>query len=336
MLDMLPPLDEVVHAPPPTLSLNLAQISSLQHAYGVVYSLTVYGSRVFCGMHSGHVQQWHLPMGAPPAVLEWRAHSGTVYALCVVGRSLVTGSRDWLLRVWDLQSLTLVATLPGHRGAVRCLTSSVHAPNILYSGANDTTVRVWDVATLQGGTSKKQILRGHRKWVRALCCSADGSKLISAARDVKVWSTADLTLKHTLSVGAQVYALAVCRVNVGMAAANTLFAGSTKGRVHFWRLDELQPRGANQRGELDSGLVKKIRALSCHGHMLFCGDQAGGVCAHDISTLPAQRRPLEAHTAGVRAIDADPVSNLVFTAGDDRIVRVWGEMSFTFTEETRI
>ena len=42
----------------------------------------------------------------------------------VAGRSLVSASRDWLLRVWDLQSLTLVATLPGHRGTVRCLAGS--------------------------------------------------------------------------------------------------------------------------------------------------------------------------------------------------------------------
>ena len=68
---------------------------------------------------------------------------------------MVSASRDWLLRVWDLSSLTLVATLPGHRGAVRCLASSVHAPNALYSGANACTVRGWDIATLQGGGKKQ-------------------------------------------------------------------------------------------------------------------------------------------------------------------------------------
>ena len=336
MLDMLPPLDETMHAPAPTLSLALAPTNTLQHAYGVVYCLAVYGSRIFCGMHSGHLQQWQLPMNAPPTVIEWRAHSGTVYGLNVAGRSLVSASRDWLLRVWDLQSLTLVATLPGHRGAVRCLASSVSAPNLLYSGSNDKTVRVWDVATLQGG-GKGHVLRGHRSWVRALTCNTDGSKLISAAKEVRVWSTQTFTLLHSLSVGGQVYCLAVCRASLptGVPLADTLFAGCSRGRVFSWKLNELNARGNDQRREsFPSHLQSKIRALTCHGHVLLIGDQAGGVRAWDLSTVPAQGRSLDAHTAGVRDIDTDPITNLVFTAADDRCVKVWGEASFA--EETRI
>ena len=199
LLDHLTPLDEIMHAPEPQLTTNLAPIDTLSHAYGVVYSVCVYGSRIFCGTHSGHLQQWQCPIGAPPTVIEWRAHSGTVYALAVAGRSLVSASRDWLLRVWDLSSLSLVATLPGHRGIVRCLATHLAMPNRVYSGANDCTVRVWDVNTLQGGDPKrKEVLKGHKWWVRALVCSADGSRLCSAARHVRVWDTETLQCLHAL------------------------------------------------------------------------------------------------------------------------------------------
>ena len=324
LLDHLTPLDEIMHAPEPQLTTNLAPIDTLSHAYGVVYSVCVYGSRIFCGTHSGHLQQWQCPIGAPPTVIEWRAPSGTVYALAVAGRSLVSASRDWLLRVWDLSSLSLVATLPGHRGIVRCLATHLAMPNRVYSGANDCTVRVWDVNTLQGGDPKrKEVLKGHKWWVRALVCSADGSRLCSAARHVRVWDTETLQCLYTLYVGHAIYCLAVCKVDYGHAVADTLYAGCSRGKIRSWRLADLE-NFDEQSGEFPAKMDRKVRALSCCGHVLLCGDQTGGVRAYDLSTLPIQGRSLEAHTAGVRAIDFDGLTNVVFTAGDDRCVKTWG------------
>ena len=328
MLDMLPPLDEVMRAPPPMLTTELAHVETLSHAYSVVYCMCVYGNRVFCGTHSGHLQQWQCPIGAEPSVIEWRAHSGTVYAVMVAGRSLVSASRDWLLRVWDLQTLTLVATLPGHHGTVRCLAGNVAAPNIVFSGGNDCTVRVWDVSTLQGGDAKKgQVLKGHRNWVRALVCSPDGDLLCSAARNVRVWSTAaPYTCLHVLSVSSYIYCLAVSRVDVGLMERGMLYAGCAKGRVRFWKLSEVR-NGNQTSGQIPSALQRKVRALAVQDHVLLCGDTAGGMQAWDMSTNPPQGRALTAHTAGVRAIDVEQLTNMVYTAADDRCVRVWGEAS---------
>jgi len=62
-----------------------------------------------------------------------------------------------------------------------------------------------------------------------------------------------------------------------------------------------------------------------HGHVLICGDHTGGLRSWDLSTLPTRNRQLEGHTAGIRAIDVDPVTNVIFTAADDRCVKMWGE-----------
>ena len=328
LLDLLMPLDSIPRAPDPMLSTDLEALDTLSHAYGVVYSMCVYGSRIFCGTHSGHVQQWQCPVGSKPTVIEWRAHSGTVYALMVAGRSLVSASRDWLLRVWDLASLTLVATLPGHRGTVRCLTGSIQMPNMVFSGSNDHTVRVWDMNALHGGDPRPgQALKGHKNWVRALATSANGDLLCSAAKDVRVWDTSTLTCLHTLRAGGHwIFCLAVCRVSDGAAQEDTLYAGCARGRIRAWRLSELANRNAEQTGELPGYLERRVRAMACHGSTLLCGDQAGGVAAWDLSKMPAQGLTLdEAHTAGVRAISVDTLTNVVFTAADDRCVKVWGE-----------
>ena len=134
-----------------------------------VYCLAVHGANIFCGLRSGHVQLWHCPLNAPPVMHEWRAHSGCVYALLAVGRVLVTASQDALLRVWDLQSLHLLATLHGHKERVRCLAGgAARHPHRVFSGSNDRHVRVWDLShVLAGGHERGQPVGVHSAWVRA-------------------------------------------------------------------------------------------------------------------------------------------------------------------------
>ena len=42
---------------------------------------------------------------------------------------------------------------------------------------------------------------------------------------------------------------------------------------------------------------------------------------------PAQGQDLEPHKANVRAISVDSLTNVVYTAGDDKVVKVWAEAS---------
>ena len=316
-LDMLPPLDEVPQAPDPELSIYLTPTERLEHAYSVAYCLCVYGSRIFCGTHSGHIQQWQCPIGAPATVIEWRGHSGTVYALAVAGRSIVSASRDWLLRVWDLQTLTLVATLPGHRASVRCMCCSTAAPSLIYSGANDKTVRVWDVATLSGGDHKRgQVLRGHRSWVRAIVCSSSGDRVCSAAKDIRIWSTETLQLLQLLPVGHRIYSLGMCRVSDGRAMMDTIYAGCNKGKIRSWQLGQVTTKDCASTGEIALPQDCRVRAIAIQGHILLCGDHSGGMRAYDLSTLPMRFKILDGHRAGIRAIGVDTLSNTVFSASD--------------------
>ncbi len=61
------------------------------------------------------------------------------------GASIVTGSDDGALRLWDAASGELRATLTGHEGGIRSVGFSPDGRNII-SSANDGTVRIWDVA----------------------------------------------------------------------------------------------------------------------------------------------------------------------------------------------
>ena len=337
MLDMLPPLDEVPHAPPPRPASNLVCAGTYDKGGGQVYCVRVHGARVFCGLRSGFVQQWHAPLNAAPTFHEWRAHSECIYDVLPVGRVLVTASQDGLLRVWHLQTLHLLANLAGHKGRVRCVAggSAAH-PHRLFSGSNDRTVRVWDLAELLSGQpdgNKGQVFGMHKHWVRAVAVTADGGFVVSASKTLRVWSQkAPHQLLHTLPVGCWVYSLAVCDTEHGQARANTIYAGCSDGVIRCWNMSDLNT-GMDEHVQLGGGNGKAkpqkgdaIRALAANGAVLYSGTADGRMRAWDLSSQPASVRSLQnSHNGAVRAIDADDMSNVVFSAGTDRTIKMWSE-----------
>ena len=72
---------------------------------------------------------------------------------------MVSGSNDYTVRVWDLQTGKLLRELKGH---TRDVNSVALQGDTVVSGSDDSTVRVWD---LQTGTLLRE-LKGHTEWVR--------------------------------------------------------------------------------------------------------------------------------------------------------------------------
>ncbi|KAJ3552805.1 hypothetical protein NM688_g3964 [Phlebia brevispora] len=126
--------------------------------------------------------------------LHLEGHDHAVRALAARGRTLVSGSYDCTVRIWDIITGQCKWVLVGHTQKVYSVVLDIHR-NLACSGSMDGTVRVWNLST---GTCQ-HTLTGHTSLVGLLGLSP--SYLVSAAADstLRVWNPDSGELLHTLA-----------------------------------------------------------------------------------------------------------------------------------------
>ena len=113
-----------------------------------------------------------------PKTFSFDGHDDSIYCVDFDNDKIITGSRDRTIKIWDMRTGKLRATLRGHAGSVLCLkfdkkpsgdsADSEFESGFMVSGSSDRTVLVWDLNDLrksgktEGGPELvKRVLRGH-------------------------------------------------------------------------------------------------------------------------------------------------------------------------------
>lgn len=119
-----------------------------------------------------------------------KGHSDKVTSLAVSAnnQTIVSGSQDGIIKVWNCQTGENIHTLKGHLDGVFSLAVSEDG-KILVSGGEDQTIKVWNCQT-------GEMLQSIEGWsviefeVKSVCLSPDAQTIFSQGDDntIKVWA----------------------------------------------------------------------------------------------------------------------------------------------------
>ncbi|XP_071383965.1 F-box/WD repeat-containing protein 9 [Centroberyx affinis] len=255
---------------------------------------------------------------SPPPALECvsltSGHIAQVNSVLLVGddgRVCATGSRDWNVKLWDLQvgsNGTLLHTLGGqghfstHRGWVWCLAS--RGP-LLASGGFDSTVRLWD---LEAGGAERGLIRAR---AAVLCLSCQTDVLLAGTFDKRI-SMYDTRAAEPLVKSLRLHSNAVMCL---AADDKYIISGSKDCTVAIYDRRAGKP-------------LKKLRlssyllSMSYSGSEVWAGDNRGML--HTFSMQAGVLQSLSqfdvGHTSLVTGIHRSPGS--LYTCSSDRTVKV--------------
>jgi WD40 repeat protein/serine/threonine protein kinase/Flp pilus assembly protein TadD len=247
----------------------------------------------------------HRTMGAPGEV---------VHALAVTpdGKTLVSGSRDASVRVWDVATGKERAVLTGHKACVWRLAISPDG-KVVASASNDNTVKLWDLGT---GELLATLPVGGA--VRSVDFSPDGKALAAGTEDgtLELWDVGARQRRLTLQAHfAPTVALDYSPDGKLLATGAGWNTSRGPGGVKVWDVTSEPPRIVSQVSP------SIFVAFSPDGRLLAtCHFQGVKVWSVPSGELKARLDSFKTRVESV-AFSADG-STLAF-GGGDRTVKLW-------------
>ena len=265
------------------------------------------------------------------------------------GRTIVSGSEDGAVNIWDRASGALVRTRQGQRpvhsvtvsgagwvaatGAAQgvglwqvcdgaLLATLPHPARVrsvaaepcgalLAVGCDDGAVHVWDPAE----RVRLCTLRGHSNAVTGVAVCPDAGLVVSGSEDrtVRTWAVAlGAALRTLRGHTAAVWGVACAR---GGAVA---VSGAEDRTVRVW---DPTTGAALHTLEGHKGPVLSV-AVAPDARIIVSGSDDGTTCLWSAAT-GERLRTLEAHTFAVAGVAATPDGRAIVSACGDRTVRVW-------------
>ncbi|KAJ1940944.1 SCF ubiquitin ligase complex subunit cdc4, partial [Kickxella alabastrina] len=267
---------------------------------------------IVAGFDTKNIFVFDIDTGA--TVRQLVGHEGGVWALAVVGGTVVSGSTDRTVRVWDLESGRCTHVFAGHSSTVRCLQvllptdvrtareRALGAPvryeppePLVVTGSRDTTLRVWKLPSPLNDapySPRSAVAAGH-----AAALARTAGRLLAAA------------LRAARAAEAVRVAESIAMPSIGDAAMRFRSPfGVPRANPYFVR---------TLGGHTDS-----VRAVAGHGNMVVSGSYDFSIRVWNLAT-GAQLHQLEGHTSKVYTIVLDTERHLILSGSMDGTIRVW-------------
>ena len=237
------------------------------------------------------------------------------------------GGYDNTVRLWDVATGQLTATLEGHAYEVNSVAFSPDG-GILASGSSDQTIRLWDVATGQ----LIAILKEYTSWgnyhVWSVSFSPSGETLVSGNSDtIRLWDVATGQLITTIeqySWGSYPYSM------VFSPDGTTLAGGDSDGTIRLWDVTTGQLMTTIEQHSWDSYLYSMV--FSPDGTTLAGGGNDGTIQLWDVTTGQLITT-FRGHIHWISSVAFSPDRGTLASAGRDGTILLW-DMSPYITPST--
>ncbi|KAG8728778.1 hypothetical protein FRC11_010226, partial [Ceratobasidium sp. 423] len=239
----------------------------------------------------------------------------TTVAFSPDGKSVVSGSRDWAIRMWDAHSPTpIYDPLHGHNETVRSVTCSPLG-NLIASGSDDCTVRLWAANT---GKQVGEPLRSHDRPIHSVAFSPGANLIASGSSDgtVRLWD-----VHSRVSISSPFKGHADWIKSVAFSPDGTrIVSGSQDKTIRVWDVEHGTTIAGPLRGHTDT--VRSV-AFSPDGSQIISGSWDKTLRLWDAQTANMIGNTYEGHTDEITSVAFSPNGTYIASGSGDRTVRVW-------------
>jgi serine/threonine protein kinase len=273
------------------------------------------GSAIFLVLGFAGYKYWHSQK--PSTLMEHRGEVNTV-VVSPDGKTIISGSDDRTIKIWDLSSQKLLRTLKGHTDWVYDIAISADSQTLV-SGSRDKTIKIWNLS------GQHRTLTGHTSYVNSVAISPDATKIVSGSYDktVKLWNLSTGQVDTFKSHSREVLAVAIS------ADGKKIVSGSVDRTLIIWNLKTLKAQSVLTG---HTGDVNAI-AISSDNQQIASVSDDRTIKLWNLNT-GREIRTLSGHLADINAVDFSPDNQYIATGSDDRTVKIWdlmtGEAIYTF------
>jgi small GTP-binding protein len=234
--------------------------------------------------------------------------------LCYVfspdGKRVLTGARDYTIRLWDIEAGHCLIVLNGHAEQVWSVAWSYDQRRAL-SCSHDRTIRLWDV---EAGRCLR-VFEGHTGSVWSVAWSTDYHRALSASFDktLRLWDVETGRCLRVFESHTDVV------VSVAWNTDNRrALSGSYDKTVRLW---DVETGRCLRVLEGHTGVVLNVAWRPNNRHAASCSDD-GIIRLWDIETGDCLQ-VLGGHTEGVKSIAWSADGRYALSGAKDKTVRLW-------------
>src|ERR687886_561652 len=175
-----------------------------------------------------------LTLAKKRCIRTFSGHKDGVNSVCLStdSRLALSGSSDFTVKLWKVDTGLCLRTFTGHTGQVNSVYLTRNC-RLALSGSDDRTLKLWEVST---GRCLRTFV-GHTRSVSSVCLSTDSRLALSGSsgQSLKLWDVATGSCLHTFE-GHKSWVKSVCLSADGQFA----LSGSHDDNIKLWTLKDIE------------------------------------------------------------------------------------------------